>query len=149
MASVTEASLVLDLNCKKCFSQFFRGTKFSTRKMLSNQQLGRCMFSLRCEIVDVSLPCDGLQVVIELDRMFIFPLYFPAYCFSTLFPRFKRFFKTRISHLSSDDEFVGESTLLRKTRDVLPSYCLPYLTTFVCDYFTHILCWVGNYSKFF
>ena len=52
-----------------------RGIKFSTRKMLSNQQLGRCMFSLRCEIVDVSLPCDRLRVVIELDRMLIFPLY--------------------------------------------------------------------------
>ena len=54
--------------------------------MLSNQQLGRCMFSLRWEIVDVSLPCDRLRVVIELDRMFIFPLYFPAYCFFHSFP---------------------------------------------------------------
>ena len=92
------------------------------------------MFSWRCEIVDVSR-ChaidSGLSLAAALDCKFIFPLYFAAYCFSALFPSFKRFFKTIISHLSSDhdDQFVGESTLLTKTGDVLPSYGLPYLTT--------------------
>ena len=92
------------------------------------------MFSWRCEIVDVSR-ChaidSGLSLAAALDCKFIFSLYFAAYCFSALFPSFKRFFKTIISHLSSDDQFVGESTLLTKTGDVLPSYGLPYLTTII------------------
>ena len=70
-----------------------------------------------------------------------FPLYFPAYCLSVFFPSFKVFFKTRISCLSSNDQFVGKSHRLtlpfRKTGNVVRSYGLPHLTTLVCLHFTH------------
>lgn len=117
---------------------------------------------VRCHAID-----PELSLAAALDCKFIFSHYFAAYCFSALFPSIKRFFKTSISHLSSDDQFVGESTLLTKTGDVLPSYGLPYLTilslfaiisriscaglvitaSFLMDWFSYLLCLPGTYSS--
>ena len=123
------------------FSSVFLGNFPRGKCFRTNNWAGVCFRGVvkswmsRCYAID-----SRLSPAAELDRMFIFPLYFPAYCFSTLsrssrdssrhvFPISFQMTSLLVNQHCSEKAGGGRSTVVLST-----------LLDYLCFYFTHILC---------